>query len=435
MELAIGITFICIMIVLMVLGVPIAFAMGASAMAGLFFVAGPDQAIMQASLVAWKECTGFTMVCIPLFVLMGQLVFYTGVAGDLYRAAYAWFGRMPGGLGIASVWGCAAFAAVTGSSVAAAATMGTIALPEMKRYKYEDGLATATVAIAGTLGILIPPSITFVFYAILTETSIGALFMAGVVPGVMTAAFYAAVIYVRCKLNPALGPRGERASWETRFRSLATVWPALVLFFGVLGGIYAGVFSPTEAAGAGAAGSLFIGLMMNRLKLKGYLESLMDTGRVAAMIFAIIIGGILFARFLTLTGVTEWLVSGIVGLKMNRYVIVSLLVVVYIFLGMILDVFGMIILTMPIVYPVMTAMGFDPIWFGVFIVIMSEVALVTPPVGANVFVVAGIARNVPLMTIFKGVAPLLAGNFAVLALMVAFPQIALWLPTTMLGPK
>ncbi len=434
MELTIGILFVVMMIGLMVLGVPIAFAMGAAATAGLFFVAGPSPAIMQASLVAWKEGTGFTLVCIPLFVLMGQFVFYTGVAGDLYRAAYAWFGSMSGGLGVASVWGCAAFAAVTGSSVAAAATMGTIALPEMKKYKYHDGLATATVAIAGTLGILIPPSITFVFYAILTETSIGALFMAGVIPGIMTAAFYAIVIYIKCKINPALGPPGERASWAVRFRSLSSVWPALVLFLGVLGGIYAGVFSPTEAAGCGAAGALIIGLAMRRLKLKGYMEALMDTGRVTAMIFAIIIGGILFARFLTLTGVTEALVGMIVGLHVNRYVIVTLLVPVYIFLGMILDVFGMIILTMPIVHPVMMALGFDPIWFGVFIVMMSEVALVTPPVGANVFVIAGIARDVPLMSIFRGVVPLLAGNFAVLALMVAFPQIALWLPRTMLGP-
>ena len=434
MELTIGIIFVAVMIALMVLGVPIAFAMGAAATAGLFFVAGPNQALMQASLVAWKEGTGFTLVCIPLFVLMGQFVFYTGVAGDLYRAAYAWFGSMSGGLGIASVWGCAAFAAVTGSSVAAAATMGTIALPEMKKYQYQDGLATATVAIAGTLGVLIPPSITFVFYAILTETSIGALFMAGVFPGILTAAFYAVIIYTRCKLNPALGPPGERTSWADRFKSIRPVWPALVLFLGVLGGIYAGVFSPTEAAGCGAAGALIIGLVMRRLKLKGYMEALMDTGRVTAMIFAIIIGGILFARFLTLTGVTEALVTVIVGLDVNRYVIVALLVPVYIFLGMILDVFGMIILTMPIVHPVMMALGFDPIWFGVFIVMMSEVALVTPPVGANVFVVAGIARGVPLMSIFKGVIPLLMGNFIVLALMVAFPQIALWLPRTMLGP-
>jgi C4-dicarboxylate transporter DctM subunit len=435
MELTIGITFIIIMVVLMFLGVPIAFAMGAAATAGLFFVAGTGQALMQAGMVAWKECTGFTLVCIPLFVLMGQIVFYSGIAGDLYRVAYAWFGNMPGGLGIASIFGCALFGAVTGSSIAAAATMGAIALPEMKKYKYQDSLATACVAIAGTLGIMIPPSITFVFYAILTETSIGSLFIAGIIPGILTAIMYSTIVYIRCKINPSLGPSGVRASWGTRFKSLSSVWPALALFFGVLGGIYAGVFSATEAAGCGAAGACIIGLVMRRLKLQGYMEALRDTGRVSAMIFAIIIGGILFARFLTLTGVTELLVGSIVSLNMNRYVIVTLLILVYVFLGMILDVFGMIILTMPIVYPIMMALGFDRIWFGVFIVIMSEMALVTPPVGANVFVIAGIARDVPMMDIFRGVVPLLLGNFIVVALIIIFPQIALWLPTTMLGPK
>lgn len=435
MELTIGIIFVLIMLFLMFLGVPIAFAMGATATAGLFFIAGTGPSLMQASMVAWKECTSFTLVCIPLFVLMGQIVYYSGIAGDLYRVAYYWFGIMPGGLGIASIFGCAAFSAVTGSSVAATATMGSIALPEMKKYKYHNSLATACVAIAGTLGILIPPSVTFVFYAILTETSIGALFMAGIIPGILTATTYASVVYIRCKINPSLGPCGVRFSWSERFKSISAVWPAAALFLGVLGGIYAGIFSATEAAGCGAVGACIMGFGMRRLKFKGYLAALVDTGRVSAMIFAIIIGGVLFARFLTLTGLTEYLVSAIISLDVNRYVIVVALVPVYIVLGMILDVFGMIILTMPIVHPAIMALGFDPIWFGVFIVIMSEMALVTPPVGANVFVVAGIDRDVPMINIFKGIVPLLIGNFFVLALLIMFPQLVLWLPTTMIGLK
>lgn len=435
MELEIGITFLIMMIVLMALGVPISFALGVAGTAGLFFVAGPGPALMQVSLVAWKETTSFAFACIPLFILMGQIVYQTQIANDLFRCANAWLGRMSGGLAIASIGGCALFAAVTGSSVAAAATIGSIALPEMKKYNYQDVLATAVIAAGGTLGILIPPSVTFVFYAVLTETSIGALFMAGVIPGILVAIAYALVIYIRCKINPSLGPAGPKYSWEARFKSLKSIWPMIVLVFVVLGGIYAGIFTPTEAAAIGVVAACLIGLVMRRLRLKGYMDAVLETGKVSAMIFAIIIGGILFSRFLVLTGVTNILVGSVLGLDLNRNALIIALIPIYIVLGMFLDVFGMIVLTMPIVFPVLVNIGVDPIWLGVFITMMCEVALITPPVGANVFVIHGIAKGVPLMSIFRGVIPMIAANLAVLVLIIIFPQLCLWLPSTMFGAK
>lgn len=431
MEFTIGIVFLALMVMAIALGVPIAFSLGATGLIGLWILTALDPALMQIALVAWKEGTDFGMVCIPLFILMGQVVYYSRIAGDLFRAVYAWMGNLPGGLAIASVFGCAAFGAVTGSSVACVATMGSIVIPEMKKYKYSNRLATGSLAASGTLGLLIPPSVTAVFYGILTETSIGDLFVGGVVPGILTAVVYSLIIYMRCRISPELGPPGPKETWAVRFKSLKGVTPVILLFLLVLGGLYLGVFTATEAAGVGAFAACAVGIFMRRLNMKGYIASLQEAGRLTAMVFAIIIGGILYARFMVLTGVTATVVDSIISMDVNRYVIVLLLVCMYVVLGMFLDVWGMLILTIPLVFPVMKSLGFDPVWFGVFLVIMTEMALLTPPVGANVYVIHGIAKDVPMNDIFAGVIPMLAGNLTVIALITAFPQLVLWLPSTM----
>jgi tripartite ATP-independent transporter DctM subunit len=329
------------------------------------------------------------------------------------------------------VLACGAFGAVTGSSIATVATMGAIVMPEMRRYKYDPRLATGTLAASGTLGILIPPSVIFIFYGLMTETSIGALFIAGIVPGLLTIAMFTAIVLVRCLIKPSLGPPGPSATWGERWRSTAGLVPIIGLFLFVIGGIYAGVFTPTEAAGVGCAGVLIAGGLKRRLSRSALAKALEETALISAMMFAIIVAGYLLARFLAVTGTTEALVSILVGMELGRVGFLVLLIGLYLVLGSMLDVFGMLVLTIPFVMPVVRELGIDPIWFGVFAVVMAEVALVTPPIGANVFVMRRTAPEVPMGDIFLGVLPFVVGEMIVIALLIAFPEIALWLPRRM----
>jgi tripartite ATP-independent transporter DctM subunit len=343
-------------------------------------------------LVPWAHGRSFVFVTIPLFVLMGQLFFHTGLASDLYEGLRKWIGRVPGGMAIASVLACGAFGAVTGSSIATVATMGSIVMPEMRRYGYDPRLATGALAASGTLGILIPPSVIFIFYGVMTETSIGALFIAGILPGVVTAAMFSGIIWVRCLIRPELGPKGPVTIWSDRLRSTRHFAPALALFIVAIGGIYAGLFTPTEAAGVGCTGVLTAALE-GKLSRSAVSEALSSTALISAMIFAIVVGGYLMARFLAVTGLTETIVNAIASMNLSRGLFLALLVVLYLVLGAMLDVFGMLVLTIPFLVPVVTELGIDLIWFGVFVVIMAELALVTPPVGANVFVMRRVARG------------------------------------------
>ena len=419
------------MFALLVLGVPIAFAMALAGAAGIWVLEGAGPAMAHAVLIPWSEGRSFVFVTIPLFVLMGQLVFHTGLATDLYDGIRTWIGRVPGGMAITSVLACGAFGAVTGSSIATVATMGAIVMPEMRRYAYDARLATGALAASGTLGILIPPSVIFIFYGLMTETSIGELFIAGILPGILTAAMFSLIILLRCFVTPALGPPGPGATWAERWRSTVGLLPVLLLFLGVIGGIYGGVFTPTEAAGVGCAGVLIAAAAKRMLSTGAMARALEETALISAMIFAIIVGGYLFARFLALTGITEALVSALVEMQLGRILFLALLVALYIVLGAMLDVFGMLVLTIPFVMPVVRGLGIDPIWFGVFAVIMAEVALVTPPIGANVFVMRRTAPEVPMGEIFRGVLPFVVGELIVIALLIAFPEIALWLPRQM----
>jgi len=426
-----GVVGIAAMFALLMLGVPIAFAMAIAGAAGLWILEGPGPALAHTLLVPWSEGRSFVFVTIPLFVLMGQLVFHTGLATDLYSAVRTWIGKVPGGMAITSVVACGAFGAVTGSSIATVATMGAIVMPEMRRYGYNPRLATGALAASGTLGILIPPSVIFIFYGVMTETSIGALFIAGIMPGILTAVMFSVIILLRCLITPSLGPPGPGATWSERWSSTAGLVPIMLLFGLVIGGIYAGVFTPTEAAGVGCSGVLVTAAVRRSLTLKAMREALEETALISAMIFAIIVGGYLFARFLAVTGTTQAMVEILVDLNLGRVLFLVLLVVLYILLGAMLDVFGMLVLTIPFVMPVVRELGIDPVWFGVFAVVMAELALVTPPIGANVFVMRRTAPEVPMGEIFMGVLPFVVGELIVIGLLIAFPGIALWLPAQM----
>jgi C4-dicarboxylate transporter DctM subunit len=430
-PITVGLVGIAVMIGMLVLGVPIAFAMAVVGITGTAIVVGVPQTMSQITLITWDKGTDFIIVCIPLFIFMGQLTATTGIAADLYEFLQRWLSRVRGGLGIASVLACGGFGAVTGSSVACVATMGTIVYPELKRYKFDPKLATGVLAASGTLGILIPPSLAFAFYGTLTDTSIAALFIAGIIPGIITMVIFSGIVWLQCVVNPQLGPLGPKYTWKEKLVSIKGIWPVAVIFLIVIGTLYGGVCTPTEASGIGAAGVVLVSLIMKRLTWENFKKALWDTGVVSSFIFAIIVGGYLISRFLAVTQITDLLVNLVTEMNPGKYEFIFFMIVLYLILGCILDVFGMTILTLPFIFPITKVLGIDPIWLGVFIVIMTEVALITPPVGVNVFVMRGIATDVPMGHIFKGVFPFLIGEFVMIGILILFPAVATWLPQMM----
>ncbi|MDB4443815.1 TRAP transporter large permease [bacterium] len=427
-PLTVGCIGIGVLILLLFSGIPIGVAMGVTGVAGMLFIAGPQAALGLMERIPYDTTANYAISVVPLFILMGSFCFYAGISQDLYRTMYKWIGHFRGGLAMATVGACASFAAVSGSSLATAATMGTVALPEMKKYKYDDRLATGAVAAGGTIGILIPPSVILILYGIIAEQSIGKLFLAGFIPGVLEAAFYLLTIYVLTLNNPVMGPRGPRTALHERLVSLKDVWIVLVLFLLVIGGIYLGVFSPTEAGGIGAFGAFLFALGRGRLGWRNFYRSLLETGKTSAMIFIIVIGATLLGAFLAVTRLPYNLAEMVSVLPVNRYVILVLILLVYIILGCIMDSMAMVLLTVPIFFPVAMALGFDPIWFGIIIVRVTEMGQITPPVGINVFVIKGVAKEVPMGTIFKGIIPFFIADICHVALLVAVPQLALFLP-------
>lgn len=418
------------MMVLIVIGVPIGFAMLVTASVGFFFTGQANFAETQLSITFFDQGTSFVFVAVPLYFMMGQLVQRTNIAFDLYECVYRWLGRLPGGLAISSVVACAGFGAVSGGSVTAVATMGPMCIPAMRRYNYDDSLATGSISAAGTLGILIPPSIIMVGYGILTETSIGALFIAGIIPGILMTLGYSATIAVRCMMNPELGPLGDHFTLREKVLSLTKVLPVFLTFIVVIGGIYLGIFTPTEAAGVGVLALLIISIVMRRLNWTNFTESLLKSVHTSAMIFVIIIGGHMMGKFVVSTGLTEGVINWINGSDFSPLTVMLMISLLYIVLGMVLDVWGMLILTIPFTLPVILNLGYDPVWYGVYAVIMAELALITPPVGINVYVMAKMAPDVPLTRIFSGVAPFFIFTLFLVALITVFPDIAMWLPRT-----
>jgi len=375
--------------------------------------------------------SSYNLTVIPLFILMGQVAHYSGISGRLFNAAHKFIGHLPGGLAMATIGACAFFAAICGSTTATSATMATVALPQMKKFNYDPALATGVVAAGGTLGILIPPSTIFIIYGIMTEQSVGKLFVAGVLPGILLAVLFALVILVWSRLQPGLCALAPKSTWREKFASLAGVTETIALFFIVMGGLFIGLFTPTEAAGIGALGTYVIALIGRNLTWRSFVRSLSETVRISCMIMAIVAGATVFGHFLAVTTIPTEVGAWVAGLPVPPVAIMALIIVTYLFLGCLMDSLAMIMLTIPVFYPVVTTLGYDPIWFGVIIVMVGGMGVITPPVGINAYVVAGIARDVPLHIIFKGSAYLMSAMIILTALLIIFPQIALWLPGLM----
>jgi tripartite ATP-independent transporter DctM subunit len=412
---------------------PIAFALMFVGFAGISYLTSIEAALPIAARTVYEVSAYYPYTVIPLFIVMGGFAGSSGMTKDLYITFDKWFRKLPGGLGIATIGACAGFAAVSGSSVATAATMGTVALPEMKRFNYHPRLATGSIAAGGTLGFLIPPSIGFIVYGMLTEQSIGKLLVAGMIPGLVLALAYIGIIVAMVKLNPSLAPAiPESVSWREKFSSLMGVWEPLAVFLLVMGGIYGGFFTPTEAGAIGATVLFLISIVKRKLNRQNLVEALLEAVRISVMVLFLVAGANVFSYFLALSTIPMQVATWAAGLEVSPYLIHTIIVIIYLFLGCFLDAISMMVLTMPVIFPVILALNFDPIWFGVIAVLMMEAGLIPPPMGLNIFTVAGVAKDTPVETIFRGVAPFLLSIFALVILITLFPGLALFLPNMMM---
>jgi tripartite ATP-independent transporter DctM subunit len=428
-----GVIGTVLVFLLLFLGMPIAFALMLVGFAGISYLASLEAALPIAARTVYEVSAYYPYTVIPLFIVMGGFAGSSGMTKDLYSTFDKWFRKLPGGLGIATIGACAGFAAVSGSSVATAATMGTVALPEMKRFNYHPRLATGTVAAGGTLGFLIPPSIGFIVYGMLTEQSIGKLLVAGMIPGLILAVAYMAIVVVWVKLNPSVAPASpESVNWREKLSALLGVWEPLAIFLLVMGGIYGGLFTPTEAGAMGATVLFLVAIIKRKLNRQNLVEALLEAVRISVMVLFLVAGANVFSYFLALSTIPMKVASWAAALEVSPYLIHTIIVIIYLFLGCFLDAISMMVLTMPVIYPVILALGFNPIWFGVIAVLMMEAGLITPPMGLNIFTVAGVAKDVPIETIFRGVAPFLLSIFAIVILITIFPKLALFLPNMML---
>jgi len=380
---------------------------------------------------AFDTGLAYGLSVVPLFLLMGNLITESGMSKQLYRAANAFLGHFKGGLALATVASCGAFSAVCGSSMATSATMAKVAMPSMREYKYSDGLATGAIAAGGSLGILIPPSVILVVYGLMTETDIGKLFIAGLIPGIIGILLYMAAVVVTVRLKPESGPAGARSSWKERLISLKGVWGINLIFIIVMGGIYAGIFTPTEAAGIGASGAFLIAMFSGKLSPKMMYRSLSNAARTTAMLFFLVIGALIFSNFINMTGMPMMLRDWVVEQGFSLFMVLVVLIAIYLLLGCALESMSMILLTVPVFYPMVQAMGMDLIWFGIMVVVVTEISLITPPVGMNVFVLRGVVPDVKLSTIFRGVVPFWLADIVRLVLIVSIPSLSLFLPNSL----
>ena len=422
---------LAVLLVIMLAGVPIAIAMALVGGAGLVLVLGFDGAMFIVGQTAFDTGLSYSLSVVPLFILMGNLVNRAGLSDELYAACNAWLGHKPGGLALATAVACGGLSAVCGSSLATAATMGKVALPQMRRYRYDDGLATGVIAAGGTLGILIPPSVILVLYGVATQTDIGKLFIAGIVPGILGILGYMAAVRVVCWRRPEAGPRGERLGYRERLRASAGVAGILGLFVLVIGGIYLGVFTATEAAGIGATGAFAIALVRRRLSWRDLLETLSETAATTTMMFMVLIGALIFSNFVNVAGMPGALQALVEASDLPPMAILGVVLLIYLALGMVLESLSMVLLTVPILAPLMAGLGFDLIWFGILVVVVTEISLITPPVGLNVFVLKTVLPDVPIGTIFRGIVPFLVADLFRLALIALFPAVVLFLPSLM----
>lgn len=428
----IGLIGIAVMLLLLALKMPIGIAMFLVGIVGFGVLNGWPAALSALGSYPYSYAAVYDLAVIPLFVLMGNLAATSGMGRDLFAAAYAWVGHWRGGLASATIVSCAGFAAVSGSSVASAVTMGRVCLPEMKRYNYDDGLATGTVAAGGTLGILIPPSTAFIIYAILTEQSIGRLLLAGFFPGLLLTTLFVLTIWIWARINPNIAPAGPVADRAERIRSLGRAGPMTGVVAITIGGIYAGIFTPGEAAAVGAFLSLLYAMWKKALGGGKFSDVLLETVKTTSMVFLILMGALVFGPFLALSGLPAKIAEWLAALALPSYVILAIIMAIYMVLGMFLEGFAMLVLTLPIVVPIVKTLGFDLIWFGVIMVIVLEMGLISPPVGINCFVVKGLVPDVPMKKVFYGIAPFWFAMIVSVLILTIFPQIALFLPNTMI---
>jgi len=427
----VGIAGIFLLILLIFMRMPVGFVMALVGVAGFSTLISFDAAMNMAVKDLFAVFGSYNLTVIPLFILMGQIAFHAGISSRLFRVAYKFMGHWPGGLAIASIGACAGFAAICGSTNATAATMAAVTLPEMRKYNYKDGLATGVIAAGGSLGILVPPSVIFIIYGIMTEQSIGQLFMAGILPGLLLTILFIATIVIWTSLKPELAPKGERVSAKEKLQSLAGLTETILLFILVMGGLFLGIFTPTEAGAIGAGGTLAISLIRRNISFSGLLVSLRETTRISCMILVIVAGATIFGHFLAVTQIPFTISNWVADFNLPSWAIIMMIIFVYMVGGCFIDALALIMLTVPIFYPVINSLGYDPMWFGVIIVMVTQIGVVTPPVGINVYVVSGVARDVPLHVIFKGVMPFLAALIIGTLLLIPFPEIALFLPGLM----
>ena len=420
-----------VLFVLLILRVPIGVAMGIVGLGGFAMMTTTNAALSVLAQSPIRTVTDYSLGLIPMFILMGSVASASGMSTELYRAANAWLGHQRGGVAMSTVAACGGFSAICGSSVATAATMAKVALPEMKRFGYPDTMATGVIASGGTLGILIPPSVVLALYGVLTDQDIGKLFIAGLVPGLLAIALYMITIRLYVRFLRGGLPQQERASWGERLESMRGIWAITLLFVFIIGGIYGGAFTPSEAAGMGAMGAIIISMVRRKLDLRGLFRCLVESIQISAGIFMILVGAILFGYFLTVTQVPQNVANTLVGWDLGPTGTLLVILGFLILLGCVLDAMAMVILMVPILYPVSVALGYDPIWFGVVIVMTVELALITPPIGMNIFVISALARDVGIQKIYAGVLPFVAADFLRIGLVIAFPALALYLPGTM----
>lgn len=429
-PLVVGGIAVAIFLILVFNKLPIGFTFALVGCAGLILFRGLDSGLSVLGSTPFSWGTTEALIPLPLFVLMGQFAFYSRISEDLYDTAHKWFGRFPGGIALATTVAATGFGACCGVSMAGAATFGTIAYPEMAKLGYDRRLATGCIVAGGSLSSLIPPSLGFILYGMLTKTSIAALFIAGIIPGILLSVLYLITIYVRCKLNPQLGPAGPSFTWKEMLISLKGVWGMLILFLLVIGGLYLGVFTPTEAGAVGAFGAFVIALAGRRLTISGMIESTKGTLVMTCFILTMVIGANIFNSFLGVIGLTTSFSNWISGITFSPYIILLFIIIIYIALGMFMDIGAIMLLTVPLFVPPLVSMGFDPIWLGVQVILLVELGFMTPPVGLNSFVVAGVTK-VPLSEVFRGIVPFAVCMAVCEVFLVAFPQISLFLPSIM----
>ncbi|RLC32153.1 MAG: C4-dicarboxylate ABC transporter permease [Deltaproteobacteria bacterium] len=410
---------------------PVGFLMALIGVVGFGTVVGFDAAVSMMTRDIFDVFSSYNLTVIPLFILMGQIAFHAGISSRLFNVAYKFMGHWPGGMAIATVGACTGFAAICGSTNATAATMAAVTLPEMRKYNYHDTLATGVVAAGGSMGILVPPSVIFIIYGIMTEQSIGKLFMAGILPGLLLTLLFVLTIIIWTTLRPELAPRAPRAGFKEKIASLSGLVETIILFAMVMGGLFLGFFTPTEAGAVGAFGTLVIAALRRNITFRGFIQALFETTRISCMILIIVAGATVFGHFLAVSRIPFDIANWVAGFNLPSYAVMILIIMVYFIGGCFIDALALIMLTVPIFFPVVSAMGYDPMWFGVIIVMVTQIGVITPPVGVNVYVVNSVARDVPLEVIFKGVIPMIIALLIGTLIMIPFPQIALFLPGLM----